>query len=66
MIDRSENAVRRLEALDDIVDGQNGIRGRKLRRIRVDPFKGHGSHSSPSGPPSCAPRFTRFVVQARL
>src|SRR5262249_357117 len=60
MIDRSKNAVRRLEAFADIIDGQNGTRGRKFRRARVDPFRGHGSHCSPSGPPSCVPRFTRL------
>jgi hypothetical protein len=61
VVDRSENAVRRLEALDDVVDDQNGIRGRGLRGRRVDPFKGHRSHCSLSGPPSCAARFIRLL-----
>src|SRR5262249_60254325 len=51
VIDRGENAVRSLEALDNVIDDQNGIAGRDLRRTRIDPREWHGTHlSAPFGP----------------
>src|SRR5262249_12114616 len=54
MVERGQHAVRRLEALDDVVDHQDGIGRRRLGRARVHPFnrRSHGWQlRSPVRPP---------------